>query len=364
MTGIYLLVVVLGTYLAPIASGYIAVSQGWRWVFWHCTIYMSATCVVMTFFLEETKWEDPVLNGSSVPQQATANPQVGGKLSTEKVDALSTITSGASQPAEGVNSSIPLRTYRQRHPWYTPSMHTSTSTLKRFFQQLYQPFVILGIFPAVMFSALQYAWSESMLSFLAVTQANLYPLPPYNFSAIGVGNMNIPPAIGAILGSLFGGPLSDYLIMVIARRRDGIYEPEYRLWTFMIPGASMVAGVWLYGLTIAQGMPWIINAVGAGLVGFALGGCGDTALTYVQDSYDGIIGPALIGIVFVRNGMATMMTFIIPVWQSQMGVYNMFLLLGVLAAVIMLTCVPLMIWGRRWRMKLGDRYMALARSCT
>jgi hypothetical protein len=27
---------------------------------------------------------------------------------------------------------------------------------------------------------------------------------------------------------------------------------------------------------------------GAGLVGFALGGCGDIALTYVQDSYDGV----------------------------------------------------------------------------
>lgn len=107
-------------------------------------------------------------------------------------------------------------------------------------------------------------------------------------------------------------------------------------------------------------MPWIINAVGAGLVGFALGGCGDIALTYVQDSYDGIIGPALIGIVFVRNGMATVMTFVIPVWQDSMGVYNMFVLLGVLAVLVMLTCVPLMIWGRRWRMKLGDRYAAMA----
>ena len=39
---------------------------------------------------------------------------------------------------------------------------------------------------------------------------------------------------------------------------------------------------------IFQGMPWIINAAGAGFVGFALGGCGDIALTYVQDSYDGV----------------------------------------------------------------------------
>ena len=49
-----------------------------------------------------------------------------------------------------------------------------------------------------------------------------------------------------------------------------------------------------FGYTVAladlnlQGMPWIINSIGAGLVGFALGGCGDIALTYVQDSYDGV----------------------------------------------------------------------------
>jgi len=358
MTGIYLLVVILGTYLAPIASGYIAASQGWRWVFWHCTIYMSITLCVMAVFLEETKWELPTMNAGSTPPNEPADSESVEKGSKEQVESVPVSTSYL---GTSVDSTIALKSYRRRHAWYTPSRNLTTSYPRLFLRQLYHPFLVLSIFPAVMFSALQYAWSESMLSFLAVTQASLYPLPPYSFSAIGVGNMNIPPAIGAILGSLFGGPFSDYLIMVIARRRRGIYEPEYRLWTFAFPGACMVAGVLLYGLTIAKGMPWIINAIGAGLVGFALGGCGDIALTYVQDSYDGIIGPALIAIVFVRNGMATIMTFVIPAWQAGMGVYNMFALLGALAALVMLTCVPLIIWGRRWRMKLGDRYTSIAR---
>lgn len=251
MTGIYLLVVILGTYLAPIASGYIAVSQEWRWVFWHCAIYMSVTLIVMLFFLEETKWEAPTINASSIPRSEPANATADEKGSTEKIESVSQLSSATSCVEPTVDNTISMKSYRQRHPWYTPSQNVS-SYPKLFLRQLYQPFLILGVFPAVMFSALQYAWSESMLSFLAVTQANLYPLPPYNFSAIGVGNMNIPPAIGAIIGSIFGGPFSDYLIMVIARRRQGIYEPEYRLWTFLIPGASMVAGVLLYGLTIAE----------------------------------------------------------------------------------------------------------------
>ncbi|KPI45398.1 putative MFS-type transporter [Cyphellophora attinorum] len=354
ITGLYLLVVTIGTYLAPVASGYIAVSQGWRWVFTYCTIFMSATVLAMVFFLEETKWEEPasllMTEDRSVARQDVSH-------ATEKhLDGKTRDYHRA-----GSSETIALKTYRQRHPWYTPSRDTSTPAIVRFMRHIYHPFLILVTFPAAMFSALQYAWSESMLSFLAVSQANLYPLPPYNFSPIGVGNMNIAPGIGAILGSIFGGPFSDYLIIRIARRRGGIYEPEYRLYPFLLPGACMVAGVLTYGLTVAQGMPWIINAFGCGLVGFGLGACADMALVYVQDSYDGIIGPALIGVVFVRNGMATVMTFVIPIWMDSMGVYNMFLLLGILTALVMLTSVPLLIWGKRWRIKLGDKYKDLAK---
>jgi MFS family permease len=358
-----LLVVTIGTYLAPVASGYIAVSQGWRWVFNYCTIFMSATVLAMFFFLEETKWEEPdlLLMTEERPVARQAANSASERHSDGKEKSLTTDLTPQISIATGSGENIALKTYRQRHSWYTPSRDKSTPAAIRFMRHIYHPFLILVTFPAAMFSALQYAWSESMLSFLAVSQANLYPLPPYNFSAIGVGNMNIAPAIGAILGSIFGGPFSDYLIVRIARRRGGIYEPEYRLYPFLLPGACMVAGVLTYGLTVAQGMPWIINAFGCGLVGFGLGACADMALVYVQDSYDGVIGPALIGIVFVRNGMATVMTFVIPIWMDSMGVYNMFLLLGILTALVMVTSVPLLIWGKRWRIRLGDRYRELSK---
>lgn len=33
-------------------------------------------------------------------------------------------------------------------------------------------------------------------------------------------------------------------------------------------------------------MPWIINAVGSGFIGFAIGGGGDMSLTFLQDSHE------------------------------------------------------------------------------
>lgn len=55
------------------------------------------------------------------------------------------------------------------------------------------------------------------------------------------------------------------------------------------------------------------------------------------------------------------MTFVIPIWAENTGVYSMFALLGGLAALIAMTCVPLMIWGRYWRVKLADLYTEMAK---
>ena len=253
MTGIYLMVVILGTYLAPVAAGYVAASQGWRWVFWYCVIFMAATFFLMLVGLEETKFESNMIFGE---RACTPTPGQVSNTEKDKSTELQQVPSAISSAQEpGLDHSIPKRSYFKRHAFLTPTRSSATSYWKRFARQTYQPFCILALFPAVMFSALQYAWSESMLSFLAVTQATLYPLPPYRFSAIGVGNMNIAPAVGAIIGSIFGGVFSDYLILAIAERRGGIFEPEYRLWTFLIPGFTMVAGVLMYGLTISEVRP-------------------------------------------------------------------------------------------------------------
>ena len=210
---------------------------------------MGSTFVVILFALEETKYEPSMIHGRRSSQTHPADSTKTEKDGHQELERLPSLMSASEPP---IDRSIDMKSYWKRHAFFTVSCDNSKSRSKRFFAQLYQPFYILGIFPAVMFSALQYAWSESMLSFLAVTQATLYPFSPYSFSAIGVGNMNIPPAIGAILGSIFGGPLSDYMVLQIANRRNGVYEPEYRLWTFLIPGLTMIIGVLMYGLTIAE----------------------------------------------------------------------------------------------------------------
>jgi hypothetical protein len=73
-----------------------------------------------------------------------------------------------------------------------------------------------------------------------------------------------------------------------------------------------------------------------------------------------ILGDALVGVVFVRNAISVALVFAVPPWMKNMGVYNMFVLCGVLGAVVAVTAVPLTIWGRKWRIVLARRYQKYA----
>jgi MFS family permease len=255
---LYLATVSFGNYMGPVAAGYVAVSQGWRWAFYYLAIFMGITTLALIVALEETKFDAPTVIGQSVPvvsggvvDSASENSKSKTPIATEQPE-LALITM-ATRDSILEKSTIPVDSYWRRHRLISldtdPAGHHQKSS---FIGHVFQPFIILCQFPAVAFTALQYGWLVSMLAVVAVTQATVYPAPPYNFSAASVGLMSLPPAIGSVLGSLLGGPAVDYFAVQIAKRRAGIHEPETRLWLFLIPSCSMILGILMYGLTIAK----------------------------------------------------------------------------------------------------------------
>lgn len=249
--GLYLACVCIGNYMGPVAAGYVAVSQGWRWAFYYVAIFMGIISIALVVGLEESKHPSPVIAGqltipsTGVHRDAIVETRDPEAREQNKLSSQMTRSSFITDP------SIPVNNYWHRHSLYRldPNSSSYNHSLLRHF---YQPFLILVQFPAVAFAALQYGWLISMLSAVAVTQATILPAPPYNFSASSVGLMSLPPAIGAVIGALVGGPLVDILAVQVAKRRGGIHEPETRLWLFLIPGFGMIIGICLYGLTIAK----------------------------------------------------------------------------------------------------------------
>jgi hypothetical protein len=76
--------------------------------------------------------------------------------------------------------------------------------------------------------------------------------PPYNFSTAGVGYVNIGPFVGALFGLVYGGPLSDWSVKYFAKRNNGIFEPEMRLYLLIGPALFMSGGLIVYGVTASM----------------------------------------------------------------------------------------------------------------
>ncbi|KAJ5818113.1 hypothetical protein N7474_003704 [Penicillium riverlandense] len=363
--GVYYAMVVIGNFFAPVPAGYVTASQGWRWGYWYVAIFNGALTLAMIFLLEETKYvPSMVIEGSAIAENPESpeeqNPEKAKPAPNDGVSSESeNITS--SHKRRHIDSTIPIKPYWKRMSLIATTPSSLQHENHNFARHFWQPFVVLCLFPAIAFGALQWGFAFSSLSVMLVTQAAFYPAPPYNFSPIGVGNVIIAPAIGGILGSIVGGIATDWLILKLARRNKGIYEPEMRLQMFIVPGVALPVGIFMYGLTISTGLPWIINCVGAGFVGFGIGGCGTIVVTYIQDSYSKIIGDGFVGVTFVRNLLATIFVFAIPAWEDGMGAYNMFVLLGCLAVLVVATYVPMLIWGKKWRRQYASRYEFYAR---
>jgi hypothetical protein len=207
----------------------------------------------MVFVLEESTWHSPPLEGCAPATQTVSYqtaPTGTDKLQLGKITKQSTATGSVYPETTGPSSSsLSRKSYKQRMALITRNPYVRD--MERLPGAIYKPFRLL-LYPAVGFCAVQFSLAILCVAIVVTTQGTLYVLPPYNFSAIGVGNMNLPPAIGSLLGAMVGGMATDWLSMRVARSRGGVHEPETRLWLFGFAVYLSVAGLLMYGLTVVK----------------------------------------------------------------------------------------------------------------
>jgi hypothetical protein len=136
--------------------------------------------------------------------------------------------------------SIKMKPYfQQLSPW---SGITKDSNI---FNLFLRPWPLI-FYPATIFAltsfTLTIAWSLAVLN----TAASIYQLPPYNFSPGIQSLIWIPGLIGIIIGSIWGGWGIDIISKWLARRRDGIFESEYRFPILILPFLVIPSGLIMY----------------------------------------------------------------------------------------------------------------------
>jgi MFS family permease len=256
MSGWYLICVASGSFLGPVASGFIVESQGWRWLWWYCVIFMTINLILVIFLFEESKYV-PLRNDRSAPLVATspgiASPAESGAenntTTTAKIgDDLEQDT--RDQWRSRIDKSIPQKNYFQRLALVT----TTPGSIAHYF---YQPVVVLFCFPAITYVAITYGIILASFAIMSALQSIYLLDPPYNFGPKGVGLMNFAPFLGACIGFAISGPLSDRSIMVLSKRNRGVYEPEMRLWPALVSIVMLPAGILIFGIGLAQVCSWL-----------------------------------------------------------------------------------------------------------
>ncbi|KAI9041846.1 major facilitator superfamily domain-containing protein [Aspergillus affinis] len=372
VNGIYCVMVVAGTYLSLIPAGYIIRTQGWRWVWWWCAILNGVVLVLIIIGFEETRYsrqEENCFLGQDVQfAESLEGKKAEEPVLCEKKQQSSRPETFPIMPA-GERPVIHRRKYFERVMFSGPPSDLSIDT---YWRHLRRPFFLFFRIPAVTFVAIEYSIMLCWVAVLATTQPLLFAAAPYNFSSVGVGNINVSPFLGAFLGSVYGGPLNDYYVVKMASKRSGVYDPEMRLHMLLAPLVLTPLGLFLYGISIAhvcltpvqllmhtyesQEQHWIVPLIGSGLVGFGLGSSTSIILPYFGDSYPELVAEGLVAITYIRNGIATAAAFAISPWMNGLGVEKMFVSAGCICFGILVIAIPMIIWGRSLRSRTAEIY--------
>ncbi|CAN8097521.1 unnamed protein product [Discula destructiva] len=363
MNSIYIWASNFGSSLAPVAAGFVTASQGWRWVWWYMTIFFGVVLVAFIFGFEESKFDwtqavlvgGPIVSDEDLSHADSHEPETKQPLSDpEKQAQVPTEASVAT--AICIDQSIPRKTYWQRLGLAT----TTSGPWQLFARHAYQPFQILFTIPGVGYMSLVYAvllaWSTVMSAALSTYMIE----PPYNFDSTSIGLMNLAPFIGTTLGSVLSGPLSDWLILRLAKKNNGIYEPEMRLWLFVPFIPFQVAGAFWFGYALQGGESWVAVAWAWGICSFGSAPISSIALTYMTDAYNEIIGDALVALTFSRNTLSTVFVFAMTPWIDAVGISNVFNTIGAIGLVVLLFAFAFLWKGKAWRVHNARRYRYFA----
>ncbi|RAL07396.1 putative MFS transporter [Aspergillus homomorphus CBS 101889] len=358
MNALYMTMMMIGSFLTPMAAGMQATHQGWRSSYRTLGICNAIIFVLFMFLYEETKYM-VVIDGVHESHEPINESQVNPDASI-KGDSKSTIAEELSPQAQGSNAgrseidnSIPMRSWRAR-------LALMTYTPEPIWPYYYRPFEILFTFPAVLCCGLQYACGVMWLTIMSSVLSLVFPLPPYLFTPEQIAFMSVGPFIGNLIGSFYGGYLGDRSLRYFARRNKGYFEPEMRLYILHIPVIALCGGTIMFGVTLDRGMHWIYPSIGGALFGFGLGSISDACLTLVIDSHVLLTGDAFTGVAFMRNVFSIGIPFAISPWMETCGLTNMFIAVGFISLGVNLMLVVMIIYGKRFRRAKAHRYRELA----
>ncbi|CAN3377456.1 hypothetical protein DIURU_003303 [Diutina rugosa] len=350
-----------GSNLGPVAAGFVVQAMSWQWLFWIQLFIYAGLIIIQFFFMFDTTFnrdhdEEDRLEAEiiSIVKSHESMVLTHGKETRQKSpEYIDEVVSGCS---DSIDQTIEKRTYKDS----LKLIETEYSDPRSWFVIFFRPFLLVS-FPAIVWSGLTYGAQIMWLQLMAVTQSLVFSAEPYNFSPNGVGLTNLAPFVGCCIGMLYGGNYVDWLSVRLARKNNGIFEPEMRLHAMWLPLLTNAGGLLAYGLGCNAGVHWAIPVVlGYGCLGFAMSSSGAICLTYAVDSYHKVGSEALVIILLFRNLIGMAFCFAIDPWLQGCGLVLTTWLMFMLSLVINGSYIIMLLWGKKFRIWTTDRYQRIS----
>jgi MFS family permease len=179
----------------------------------------------------------------------------------------------------------------------------------------------------------------------------------YNWPDRSASYINCGQIVTSLLALPIFGLGSDRLIAWVAKRRNGIHEPEIRLLPLILPIIVGVFTAVLYGLgaTHPTSYHWFVYAWAVAAYYFTFVGANIVAITYLLDSYPQRASSLLIIICAFRGIISFGVSYGISPFIDGSGYDGAFGTFGGLTAALGLLGIPVFIWGKKIR-ELTGRY--------
>jgi hypothetical protein len=175
-----------------------------------------------------------------------------------------------------------------------------------------RPFILFA-YPAILWSAVVYSLSIGWLIVLSESISTIYKSSDtYNFTSLQAGLVYLSPFIGGILGTAAAGKLSDVIVRFMARRNDGVYEPEFRLVMAIPVAIATTLGLMGFGWSAQERDNFMVPTFFFAVISFGCSLGSTTSITFAVDSYRQYAGEALVTLNFSKSKSLLLMELRTP----------------------------------------------------
>ena len=245
-----------GAFFTPVLVGKITYTIGWEWTFYFVAIFTGVLFPFVIFFVPETAYnrKDSLNTDFNVGGRTQANG-ISEKHSSEHtvLSESSDNSRGELSKSQTADTIIPQKVSFARSLLPFNGRKTDESLLKLILRPL-PLFFHPAIFWACLIQGAMIGWTVM----IGIVLAAIFLGPPLWFNEVKTGYMYTGPFIGAILGFIVAGLLSDWSTKLMIRRNKGVYEPEFRI-LLVIPQLIFgCAGLYGFGITSNHVTHWFL----------------------------------------------------------------------------------------------------------